>query len=31
MDDSKIVDLFLSRDESAIVETKNKYGKKLIP
>lgn len=30
MDDSKIVDLFLSRDESAIVETKNKYGKKLI-
>ncbi len=30
MDDSRIVDLFLSRDESAIIETKNKYGHKLI-
>lgn len=30
MDDSKIVDLFLSRDESAIIETRNKYGRKLI-
>ena len=30
MDDSKIVDLFLARDELAIVETKSKYGHMLI-
>lgn len=29
MDDSTIVDLFLSRDESAIIHTKDKYGLKL--
>ena len=26
MDDSKIVDLYLARDESAIKETRKKYG-----
>ena len=25
MDDSQIIDLYFARDESAIVETKNKY------
>ena len=29
MDDSKIVDLYFSRDEAAIAETKRKYGTKL--
>ncbi|MBO4392117.1 MAG: RNA polymerase sigma factor [Clostridia bacterium] len=29
MDDSKIVDLYFSRDEEAIAETKRKYGTKL--
>lgn len=30
MDDSKIVDLYLSRDESAIKETETKYGRYLM-
>lgn len=30
MDDSKIVDLYLARDESAIKETRQKYGKRLL-
>ena len=29
MDDSRIVDLFLSRDESAIAQTSEKYGRRL--
>lgn len=29
MEDSKIVDLYLERDESAINHTRNKYGQRL--
>ena len=29
MDDYKIVELYLQRDETAIVQTKEKYGKRL--
>ena len=29
LEDDKIVDLFLSRDEQAITETSKKYGKRL--
>ena len=29
MDDSKIVDLFLERDEAALRHTSEKYGKRL--